>query len=61
MKYIKEDKSIELRCKTTYPNCIDRKIVKTKSRQPYSRTKLKTSGPDDAGEAMDLFKKLGEE
>jgi hypothetical protein len=43
-------------CKDFYPNCIDRSILKTKSRNQYSKTTLRVSGAEEATNAIELLK-----
>jgi len=51
------DRVIVITCKDFYPKCIDRKIIKTKSRNQYSKTTLKIDEAR-ANEAIDLLKSL---
>ncbi len=59
--YNAEENNVSIRCLGTYPNCVDRKIVKTKSRQPVPRISLKVGGEDQAQKAIELFKQFSME
>ena len=52
------DSVLVIACKDVYPNCIDRKIFKTKSRNQYSKTILKISGSQQVNAALDILKRF---
>lgn len=52
------DNVLVIPCKDVYPNCIDRKIIKTKSRNQYSKTILKTSGSQQVITATEILKRF---
>ena len=52
------DGVIVVSCREGYSNCIDRRIIKTKSRRQYSKTRLKTSGPEQTNTALELLKRF---
>ena len=53
-----EDNVIVIACKDVYPNCIDRKIFKTKNRNQYSKTLLKITDSQQANTAIEIFKRF---
>ena len=55
--YNEEREGIVLKCNVNYPKCIDRKIIKTKSRNPYSSTTLKTD-PEQSNNVIEILKKI---
>lgn len=57
-KFNEADQMIVISCKENYPDCIDRKIIRTKSRRQLSKTTFKTNGSDQANTAIELLKRL---
>ena len=55
------DLVLVIACKDFYPNCIDRSIIKTKSRNQYSKTTLKVNGAEEATSAIKLLKSFSGE
>jgi len=52
------DSAIVVSCRDFYPNCIDRRIFKTKSRNQYDKTILKVNKSEQANTALELLKKF---
>ena len=52
------DSAIVVSCRDFYPNCIDRRIFKTKSRNQYDKTILKVNESEQAATALELLKRF---
>lgn len=51
-----EDNSIVVTCQANFSDCIDRKIIRTKSRRSVSKTAWKVSSPEKATRAIEILK-----
>ncbi len=58
ISFNQDEMNVSIRCLETNPKCIDRKIVKTKSRQPVPRMTLKVNDEKQAQEAIEIFKNM---
>ena len=58
LRYEKEENGIILECLDYYPKCFDRKVEKTKSRQPYSRLLLHVRDLAEADSVITEMKSL---
>ena len=56
--YSDEKGAVVIVCKDIYSHCIDRKILKTKSRRPYSNTRLKIGSSVEASTVIEVLKRF---
>ena len=58
LSFVDDKSAVRISCQSVYPNCIDRKIIRTKSRQSYSRSDMKVSGSEEGQKTIELLGKL---
>ena len=58
LQYNEENTALQISCLSAYSSCIDRKIIKTKSRQSYPKSNLMVKGKSESDKATGLLQKL---
>ena len=61
VQYDEEDHSVVIPCLAEQRPCIDRKIYKTKTRQPFPKTEWKVGSKDEADKVIGILQILAPE